>query len=208
MVLFKKKDTKWTTDRFYLKIRRNKIRDLVIIAYLIAVASTIASFHFSIPIEGIEIKLDLGDLVFFIAVGLIKFSSLAWAAILVPIIDNTIHGHNWFATPFESGANFLALFIAAQILQRLKKSNKWGWKLLVGALLFCGVVPIKIIYNSLVAFILLYERGDGLESLLILIGLISVINCLKYGVIIYLTILVRADLKPWKLKQELSNTEN
>ncbi len=206
-MFLKKKGSKWAIKKFAGKKRRAKIRELVIIAYLTAVTSTIASFHFSIPFEGIEIKLDLGDLVFLIAIGLVKFSTLAWAAILVPIIDNTIHGHNWFATPLESGANFIALFIVSQILKRVQKSEKWGWKLLVASLLFCAIVPIKIFYNSLVAFILLRQDHD-LKGLLILVGLISVINCLKYGVIIYLTILVRTDLKPWKLKRELSNTVN
>ena len=201
-MFWKKSSAQLKTHKISTLYKKAKIKQLVTIAYLTAITSTIARFHLSVPIEGIEIKLDLGDIVFFIAIGTLKFSAIAWAVALTPIIDNLIHGHNLIVTPFEIVANLLVLTVLSFVFQRiLLVEKRWWQKFLIGSIVLVAITPIKIAYNLFVAYLVILEhKKEEVEKLLTILVIISSVNFTKYSVIIYLTISMRQKLRDenWK----------
>lgn len=123
------------------------IFNTVFCAFILGAALTINFFHLPLHIYGLEVeKFELGLIIIFLLVGKNKFKFLLFAAIILPFMDQVLHGHNFITVPFEVIYNLFALGLFYALNVRLRQDDptwkRWG---IFFSCLICFII-LRIIY--------------------------------------------------------------
>ncbi len=177
------------------KINHEKIKEIVKVAYIVAICLVIGQFHISIPNHtGWEIeKLDLSMLVTFLCIGIVKLRIIIFSVILVPVIDNLLmHGHGIIWTPFEIASNILITIIVYIALKNAKKNVFDIIKKIFLIILMVGLRYIfHIVFISIALDIKIITILNGDDSIAFTIWILVLINFVKFSIIIFLTGIIK-----------------